>query len=48
MLRNSVFSDFYEELLDTCIAMDFPLEGFHTETGPGVPEAAIHGRTEHK
>jgi glutamine synthetase len=41
MLRNSVYSDFYEELLDTCIAMDFPLEGFHTETGPGVMEAAL-------
>jgi glutamine synthetase len=41
MLRNSVFSDFYEELLDTCIAMNFPLEGFHTETGPGVLEAAL-------
>lgn len=41
MLRNSVFSDFYEELLTTCKAMDFPLEGLHTETGPGVLEAAI-------
>jgi glutamine synthetase len=41
MLRNSVYSDFYEELLDTCIAMDFPLEGLHTETGPGVIEAAL-------
>ncbi len=41
MLRNSVFSEYYEELLDTCIAMDFPLEGLHTETGPGVIEAAI-------
>ena len=41
MLRNSVFSEFYEELLTTCRAMDFPLEGLHTETGPGVLEAAI-------
>jgi len=41
VLRNSVWSAFYEELLATCEAMDFPLEGLHTETGPGVLEAAI-------
>ncbi|MCG8383388.1 MAG: glutamine synthetase [Gammaproteobacteria bacterium] len=41
VLRSSVFSDFYEELLSTCIKMDMPLEGLHTETGPGVLEAAI-------
>jgi glutamine synthetase len=41
MLRNSVHAEFYHELLDLCHAMDFPLEGLHTETGPGVLEAAI-------
>lgn len=41
MLRSSVFSDYYEELLDTCEVMDFPVEGLHTETGPGVVEAAL-------
>ncbi len=41
MLRNSVFSEFNEALLDTCLKMNIPLEGFHTETGPGVLEAAI-------
>ncbi len=41
VLRSSVFSDFYEELLSTCMKMDMPLEGLHTETGPGVLEAAI-------
>lgn len=41
MLRNSVYSEFYEKLLTTCAEMDFPLEGLHTETGPGVLEAAI-------
>ncbi|MBM3571435.1 MAG: glutamine synthetase, partial [Alphaproteobacteria bacterium] len=41
VLRNSVWSDFYHELLETCEKMDFPLEGLHTETGPGVLEAAI-------
>ncbi|MEA3292572.1 MAG: glutamine synthetase [Pseudomonadota bacterium] len=41
MLRSSVEADFYHELLETCDKMDFPLEGLHTETGPGVLEAAI-------
>ncbi len=41
MLRNSVFSEFYEDLLQLSVEMDFPLEGLHTETGPGVLEAAI-------
>jgi len=41
MLRDTVESEFYHELLDTCIAMDMSLEGLHEETGPGVLEAAI-------
>lgn len=41
VLRNSVHSDFYHEFLDFCETMRFPLEGLHTETGPGVLEAAI-------
>ncbi len=41
MLRNSVHSDFYRLMLRTCEEMDFPLEGLHEETGPGVLEAAI-------
>jgi len=41
VLRASTFAAFYEDLLATCRAMDFPLEGLHTETGPGVLEAAI-------
>ncbi len=42
MLRNSVHSEFYHELLDMCTAMRLPLEGLHTETGPGVLEAALN------
>jgi glutamine synthetase len=42
MLRSSVHADFYRELLDLAAAMDFPIEGLHTETGPGVLEAAIN------
>lgn len=41
MLRSSVHSELYEELMTLCEEMDFPLEGLHTETGPGVLEAAI-------
>jgi glutamine synthetase len=41
MLRSSVESDFYHALLKLCVDMDMPLEGLHTETGPGVLEAAI-------
>lgn len=41
MLRNTVWSELYEKLLAMCEEMDFPLEGLHTETGPGVLEAAI-------
>jgi glutamine synthetase len=41
MIRSSVWSDFYEQLLMLCRDMDFPVEGLHTETGPGVLEAAL-------
>src|SRR5688572_14066436 len=41
VLRNSVHSALYRELLDTCEAMRMGIEGLHEETGPGVLEAAI-------
>ena len=41
MLRSGVHADFYQELWTTCDEMRIPLEGLHTETGPGVIEAAI-------
>ncbi len=41
VIRNSVWSDFYRDLLETSEQMDFPIEGLHEETGPGVIEAAI-------
>lgn len=40
-LRSSVHAEYYHQLMDLCAAMRFPLEGLHTETGPGVLEAAI-------
>lgn len=42
ILRNTVESDFYHDLLGMCKNMNFPLEGLHTETGPGVLEAALN------
>lgn len=41
VLRNSVHSELYRELLDLCEAMDLPIEALHEETGPGVLEAAL-------
>jgi glutamine synthetase len=41
MLRSSVHSELYHELLALGQTMRFPIEGLHTETGPGVLEAAL-------
>jgi glutamine synthetase len=41
MLRNSVLSDWYRDLLAMCETMDMGIEGLHTETGAGVLEAAL-------
>src|SRR3954462_4894013 len=41
MLRSGVHADFYHLLWSTCDEMRIELEGLHTETGPGVIEAAI-------
>ncbi|HVK37786.1 MAG TPA: glutamine synthetase [Candidatus Kapabacteria bacterium] len=41
VLRGSVWSEFHREILRTFEAMRIPIEGLHTETGPGVLEVAI-------
>jgi glutamine synthetase len=41
MIRNSVHAELYRDLLKLCEEMDMPIEGIHTETGPGVIEAAL-------
>lgn len=41
ILRTSQQSDFYYALYNGLMNIDVPLEGLHTETGPGVYEAAI-------
>lgn len=40
-LRSSEHSELAHAILDTAHAMDIEIEGFHTETGPGVYETAI-------
>lgn len=40
-LRSSVNAEFYHQLMQMCEVMDMPIEGLHTETGPGVMEAAL-------
>ena len=40
-LREGQYQDWVHDLLDTLQAFDIEVEGFHTETGPGVWEAAI-------
>ena len=42
VLRTSLNNLFVNELIDFLEAFDIPLEGLHTETGPGVYEAAIY------
>jgi glutamine synthetase len=41
VLRNSVHAEFYHDLLDVMEDFNCAIEGLHTETGPGVVEAAI-------
>lgn len=41
LLRSGVHADFHHELLALCADMDMEIESLHTETGPGVIEAAI-------
>jgi glutamine synthetase len=41
IIRNTVHAEFYHQILNMGEKMDFPIEGLHTETGPGVIEAAI-------
>jgi glutamine synthetase len=41
VLRSSVHNELYHALMEEMAAMDIAIEGLHTETGPGVLEAAI-------
>jgi glutamine synthetase len=41
ILRSTLRNDFFTALFDQLGKFDIPIEGLHTETGPGVYEAAI-------
>jgi glutamine synthetase len=41
VLRTTLQQDFFTDLFDLLKKFDLPLEGLHTETGPGTYEAAI-------
>lgn len=41
LLRASQNQEFFAALMDDLLRFDVPVEGLHTETGPGVLEAAI-------
>jgi glutamine synthetase len=41
MLRPTQYQSYFNDLFDHLLKFDIPLEGLHTETGPGVYEAAI-------
>ena len=41
ILRTSLNQEFFSALMDETLSFGIPLEGLHTETGPGVLEAAI-------
>jgi glutamine synthetase len=40
-VREGQNAEFCHAILDECAAFDIPIEGLHTETGPGVYEVAI-------
>src|SRR6202165_3318738 len=42
MLRSGVHGELHQALLQLAADMRMPIEGLHTETGPGVIEAALH------
>ena len=41
LLRMNQNRDFFNDIMDEMLAFDVPIEGLHTETGPGVYEVAI-------
>jgi len=41
LLRPSLNQNYFYELFDLCTQFRVPLEGLHTETGPGVFEVAL-------
>ena len=45
ILRSSLYQQYFDQIIDFMNAAEVPLEGLHTETGPGVYEAALRSTT---
>jgi len=41
IIRPSLYKDYFNALFDQLLQFDVPIEGIHTETGPGVYEATV-------
>jgi len=41
IIRPSLYKDYFNDLFDQLLQFDVPIEGIHTETGPGVYEATV-------
>ena len=41
LIRSSYENEYFNEIMDQLLDFDVPIEGLHTETGPGVYEAAL-------
>ncbi|KAI9294697.1 putative glutamine synthetase [Neoconidiobolus thromboides FSU 785] len=41
LLRTNLKNDYFNDIFDQCKKIDIDIEGLHTETGPGVYEAAL-------
>ena len=41
MLRPTLNQEYFYDLFDRCQDFQIPIEGLHTETGPGVFEVAL-------
>ncbi|KAH9945887.1 glutamine synthetase/guanido kinase [Epithele typhae] len=41
LLRTQINSDYFNDIFDESLKFEVPLEGHHTETGPGVYETAL-------
>ena len=41
LIRPQMYRDYFNAIASQCVAYNIPLECFHTESGPGVYEAAI-------
>lgn len=41
LLRPELNSEYFHALYDSCASFGIPIEGHHTETGPGVFESAL-------